>query len=197
MANPPSVERDFVTIVSGLPRSGTSMMLRMLCAGGLPILTDGIRGADEDNPHGYLELESVKSLKRDASWVAAARGQGVKVIYYFLRDLPADCRYRVIFMRRDIGEVLASQAAMLERRGVRDPRPDDARMKRLFESELKEIDEWLASQPAFSVLDVDYRAVLSDPLHEAERVDTFLGGGLDRQAMAGGVDPVLYRSRAD
>src|SRR5579872_1312474 len=125
MANTPAVERDFVTIVSGLPRSGTSMMLRMLAAGGLPILTDGVRTPDEDNPHGYLEWEGVKSLARDASWVASARGKGVKVIYYWLRDLPRDCRYRVIFMRRDLDEVLASQAAMLERRGVREPRPDD------------------------------------------------------------------------
>jgi hypothetical protein len=197
MSNPPAVERDFVTIVSGLPRSGTSMMLRMLTAGGLPILTDGVRGADEDNPHGYLEWEAVKSLKRDASWVAAARGKGVKVIYYFLRDLPADCHYRVIFMRRDIGEVLASQTAMLERRGIREKGPDDARMQRLFETELQEIDEWLAGQPVFSVLNVDYRAVLDEPVTQAERVNEFLGGGLDCQAMATMVDPALYRSRVD
>ncbi len=188
--------RDFVTIVSGLPRSGTSMMLRMLAAGGLPILTDGIRGADEDNPHGYLELESVKSLKRDVSWVAGARGKGVKVIYYFLRDLPLDCRYRVLFMRRDLKEVLTSQAAMLKRRGVQDKGPDDARMQRLFESELMEIDTWLASQAAFSVLNVDYATVVRDPQGAAERVDQFLGGGLDIQAMTTGVDPALYRSRA-
>jgi hypothetical protein len=195
MANTPAVERDFVTIVSGLPRSGTSMMLRMLMAGGFPVLTDGIRGADADNPHGYLEWEGVKSLQRDASWVAAARGKGVKIIYYFLRDLPLDCRYRVLFMRRDLGEVLASQRAMLERRGIREQGPDDARMKQLFESELEEIDEWLAGQPLFSVLNVDYRAVLDEPLAQSEQVNSFLGGGLDCQAMATMVDPALYRSR--
>jgi hypothetical protein len=197
MTNPSVVDRDFVTIVSGLPRSGTSMMLRMLAAGGLPILTDGVRAADEDNPHGYLEWEGVKSLKRDASWVAAARGKGVKVIYYFLRDLPVACRYRVIFMRRDIGEVLASQTAMLQRRGVRETGPDDARMKRLFESELREIDEWLAGQSAFSVLNVEYRAVLEEPLAQAARVSAFLGDGFDCQAMATKVDRALYRSRVD
>lgn len=197
MANSTNVERDFVTIVSGLPRSGTSMMLRMLAAGGLPVLTDGVRGADEDNPHGYLEWEAVKSLQRDASWVAAARGKGVKVIYYFLRDLPLDCHYRVIFMRRDLGEVLASQAAMLVRRGIHDRGPDDARMKKLFESELQEIDDWLADQPAFSVLNVDYRSVLTEPSAQAEQVNSFLGGGLDCRAMATRVDPTLYRSRAN
>ena len=196
MANPPLIERDFVTIVSGLPRSGTSMMLRMLTAGGLPILTDGVRAADDNNPHGYLEWEKVKSLKRDPSWVAAARGKGVKVIYYWLRDLPLDCHYRVIFMRRELDEVLASQSAMLKRRGVREQTPDDARMKRLFESELQEIDEWLAGQSMFAVLDVDYRAVVNVPTVQAERVNSFVGGGLDCQAMATKVDPALYRSRA-
>lgn len=195
MTNPSAINRDFVTIVSGLPRSGTSMMLRMLAAGGLPILTDGVRGADADNPHGYLEWEAVKSLKRDAAWVAGARGKGVKVIYYFLRDLPVDFHYRVIFMRRDIGEVLASQTAMLQRRGVQETGPDDARMKRLFESELQEIDEWLAGQPMFSVLNAEYRAILEDPLAQAERVSAFLGGGFDCQAMATKVDKALYRSR--
>jgi hypothetical protein len=195
MSNPPFIERDFVTIVSGLPRSGTSMMLRMLSAGGLPVLTDGVRAADEDNPHGYMEWEAVKSLKRDASWVAAARGKGVKVIYYFLRDLPVDCHYRVIFMRRDIGEVLASQTAMLQRRGISEKGPDDARMKRLFESELQEIDTWLAGQPIFSVLNVEYRAVLEKPQAQAEQVSSFLGGGFDCQAMATKVDRALYRSR--
>ena len=190
-----SADRDFVTIVSGIPRSGTSMMLRMLAAGGLEILTDGVRGADADNPHGYFEWEPVKSLKRDAAWVAGAVGKGVKVIYYSLADLPAGYRYRVIFMHRDLDQVLASQTAMLKRRGVTGAAPDDATMKRLFESELEEIAEWLASRPVFALLNVDYAAVLAAPLDEARRVNAFLGGGLDESAMAGMVDPELYRRR--
>ena len=195
MTNPGAAERDFVTIVSGVPRSGTSMMLRMLAAGGLPILTDGVRSADEDNPHGYLEWERVKSLKQDASWVADAVGKGVKVIYHWLYDLPLEYRYRVVFMRRDLDEVLASQAAMLRRRAVTGQSPDDATMKRLFQEELREIDEWLARQPSFSILHVDYAAVLASPLEQAERVNAFLGGPLDSRAMAGMVDLALYRRR--
>jgi hypothetical protein len=191
------MNRDFVTIVSGVPRSGTSMMLRMLAAGGLEILTDGVRGADADNPHGYFEWEPVKSLKRDGAWVAGAVGRGVKVIYYSLADLPAGYRYRVLFMHRDLDEVLASQAAMLQRRGVTDPSPDDATMKRLFENELREIADWLAARPAFSVLNVEYAGVLASPLEQARRVNEFLGGDLDCAAMAGMVDPQLYRRRAD
>jgi hypothetical protein len=190
------MNRDFVTIVSGVPRSGTSMMLRMLAAGGLEILTDGVRGADADNPHGYFEWEPVKSLKRDAAWVAGAVGKGVKVIYYSLADLPAGYRYRVLFVHRDLDEVLASQAAMLQRRGVTDPSPDDATMKRLFENELREIADWLAERPAFSVLNVEYAAVLASPLEQARRVNEFLGGDLDCDAMGGMVDSQLYRRRA-
>jgi len=188
--------RDFVTIVSGVPRSGTSMMLRMLAAGGLEILTDGVRAADADNPHGYFEWEPVKSLKRDSAWVAGAVGKGVKVIYYSLSDLPAGYRYRVVFMHRDLEEVLASQAAMLQRRGVTDPSPDDATMKRLFENELREVAEWLAGQPAFTVFNVDYAAVLAAPVEQARRVNEFLGGKLNAEAMAGKVDSQLYRRRA-
>lgn len=171
------------------------MLLRMLVAGGLPILTDGVRAADEANPHGYLEWERVKTLKHDTSWVAGAVGKGVKVIYHWLYDLPLDFRYRVLFMRRDLDEVLASQAAMLKLRNVADPSRDDTRMKRLFQNELREIDDWMARQRSFSVLDVDYGAVLDDPLEQAKRVDAFLGGTLDTRAMAAMVDPALYRQR--
>ncbi len=123
-------------------------------------------------------------------------GKGVKVIYHWLYDLPLDFRYRVIFMRRDLDEVLASQTAMLRRRGISDRSAGDAKMKSLFQDELREIDEWLAGQPSFSVLNVDYGAVLASPLEHAQRVNAFLGGNLDCQAMAGMVDPVLYRRRA-
>jgi hypothetical protein len=195
MADETGSQRGFVTIVSGIPRSGTSMMLRMLAAGGLPILTDGIRSADDDNPHGYFEWEGVKSLKHDASWVAGAVGKGVKVIYHWICDLPLDNRYRIVFMRRDLDEVLASQAAMLRRRGNMDRSPDDTTMKRLFQDELREIDEWLACHPSFTVLNVEYTAVLASPLEQAGRVNAFLGGDLNSQAMAGMVEPALYRRR--
>jgi hypothetical protein len=121
----------------------------------------------------------------------------VKVIYYSLADLPAGYRYRVVFMHRDLDEVLASQAAMLQRRGVTVPSPDDATMKRLFENELREIADWLAAQRAIVVLNVDYAAVLASPLEQARRVSEFLGGELDGDAMAGMVDSRLYRRRAD
>ena len=169
------------------------MLLQMLAAGGMEVLTDGVRAADDDNPRGYLEFERVKSLKQDASWVGKALGKAVKVIYYWLADLPLEYRYRVLFVRRDLDEVLASQAAMLARRGTSDS-TDDAQMRRLFENELHEIDDWLARHPTFSVLSVDYQAVVDEPLDQARRINTFLGGVLDERAMAAAVDPSLYRN---
>ena len=128
-------DRPFLTIVSGLPRSGTSLMMKMLEAGGLPVLVDNVREADVDNPRGYYEFEPVKALKSDASWVAPALGKAVKMVYLLLMDLPSDQDYRVVFMRRNLDEVLASQKAMLDRMGK--PAPlDDARMAQLFRDQL-------------------------------------------------------------
>src|SRR6478736_4419274 len=119
MAKLPGVERDFVTVVSGLPRSGTSMMMQMLAAGGLPILTDNVRAPDESNPRGYLEYEAVKRLRTDHSWLQQARGHAVKIIHLLLRELPIDGRfqYRVLFVERPIAEIIESQQIMVGRAG--------------------------------------------------------------------------------
>ena len=187
-------QRDFITIVSGLPRSGTSLMLQMLAAGGLPVLTDGVRAADEDNPRGYFEWEQVKTLKGDATWVPAAIGKAVKAIYWFLYDFPPRHEYRVVFLRRNLDEVLASQARMLRRRGTHDDSGNEARMKLLFEQELHDVDACWLRQTAFTTIDVEYAALVREPLEQARRVEQFLGGGLDTQAMSAAVDPGLYRS---
>jgi hypothetical protein len=184
-----------ITIVSGLPRSGTSMMMKMLEAGGLPVLVDGIRTADEDNPLGYYEFERVKQLEEDQAWLEDARGTAVKMVAALLRNLPPDYRYKVVFMRRDIGEVLASQRRMLIRRGEPADETSDERMAVLFDSHVRRIESWLAQQPNFEVLFVEYGEVLQDPLEQAERINHFLGGELDLGRMAEVVDPNLYRQR--
>src|SRR5882724_6754601 len=109
-------DRDFITVVSGLPRSGTSMMMRMLEGGGLPVMADGIRTADDDNPRGYYEFEPVKRLNRETSWLPAAYSKAIKIIYIHLYNLPSEHRYKVLFLERSLDEVIASQRAMLERR---------------------------------------------------------------------------------
>ncbi len=186
-----------VVVVSGLPRSGTSMMMKMLEAGGLPLLTDNIRTPDEDNPRGYYEFERVKQLpKGDVAWVAEAVGRAVKVISALLEHLPATYHYKVIFMNRNLQEVLASQRKMLERRGEDPNRFDEEEMARLFTKHLRQVKRWLSTQPHMDVLEVDYNRMLREPEPYVREVNRFLGGWMDERAMVEVVDPTLYRNRA-
>jgi hypothetical protein len=185
-----------IIVVSGLPRSGTSMLMKMLDAGGLAVVTDGQRTADEDNPRGYFEVERIKNLAKDDDrrWLAEARGKAIKVISYLLRSLPSQFNYRVVFVRREIEEVLASQDKMLARRGQTDDIPPQ-RMRELFEKDVASARKLLADEPQFETLEVHYTAILAHPLEEARRIAGFVGGGLDAEAMAAAVDPELYRNR--
>lgn len=186
-----------VVIVSGLPRSGTSMLMKMLEAGGLPVLTDQVRAADEDNPKGYYEFERVKQLdKGDHAWLPEAQGKAVKVISALLEHLPPDYTYRVIFVERRMEEVLASQKKMLERRGEPTDRVSDEEMARLFAKHVQRVKLWLAAQPNFSVLYVDYNRMLADPWPYVQQINRFLDGWLDEARMVEVVDPKLYRNRA-
>lgn len=185
-----------IIIVSGLPRSGTSMMMKMLETGGIPPLTDQIRVADDDNPQGYYEFERVKQLdKGDTAWVANAQGKVVKVISQLLRHLPADQEYRVIFMHRHMDEILASQKKMLAHRGEDPDRVSDEELTRLFEKHLAHVTQWLDQQPNIKTLYLHYSDVLADPRAAAGRINGFLDGRLDTQAMVTSVDPTLYRNR--
>ena len=191
-----SGDDQFITIVSGLPRSGTSMMMKMIDAGGIPPVTDALRVADEDNPKGYYEFERVKQMdKGDTAWVADAPGKVVKVISALLKHLPANEQYRVIFIRRNIDEILASQRKMLIRRGEDPDKQDDAQMKVLFEKHVRGVEAWLAERRNVRTLYVHYSDMLGDPRPQIERVNAFLGGKLDTARMAEVVDPSLYRNR--
>ncbi|HZD11191.1 MAG TPA: sulfotransferase [Candidatus Binatia bacterium] len=187
-----------IFVVSGLPRSGTSMMMKMLEAGGIPPLTDEIREADSDNPRGYYEFERVKKLdKGDAEWLAQAEGKAVKVISALLKHLPGGYHYKIIFMQRHMPEILASQRKMLVHRGEDPASMDDARMADLFAKHLSAVEEQLSQQENADVLYVHYSDALQDPQTTAERVADFLGKELDVEAMVGVVDPALYRNRRE
>jgi hypothetical protein len=189
-------KRDFVTVVSGLPRSGTSMAMQMLRAGGMPVLVDDARPADADNPAGYLEYAPVLATARDASWVAQAPGKAVKVIYALLRHLPPGFAYRVLWMRRNLDEVIASQQAMLARRGaVPSEGLSQRRLAAVFAAQLAEAEAWLAQQPSFQLLAVDHAELLEAPQRVAGEICGFLSGRLDAAAMATCVDPALRRQR--
>jgi broad-specificity NMP kinase len=187
-----------VIIVSGLPRSGTSMMMKMLEAGGLPILTDRERKADEDNPKGYFEYEKVKELDKngDKEWVSELRGSVVKIISELLKHLPANNNYKVVFMLRNLDEVLASQNKMLKRRDEEVKSEADQQMKELFDRHLFQIKFWLKKQTNFEVLYLSYSEILSHPAENAKRLKIFFNRNLDAEKMAQVVDPKLYRNRA-
>jgi hypothetical protein len=186
-----------VVVVSGLPRSGTSLMMKMLAAGGIPSMTDGIRRADTDNPGGYYELENAKRLSSgDVEWLTGAPGHAVKVIATLLPYLPATYTYRVVFMRRRMSEVLASQRTMLVNRDEDpDAIPDDE-MTRLYTSHLDRLVPWLRDQPNFSTLYIDYNDLVERrSVEQIDPINRFLGGALDVASMRAVVDPDLYRQR--
>ncbi len=189
-------EPGFITIVSGLPRSGTSMMMKMLEAGGIPPYTDHIRTPDDDNPKGYYEFERVKKLPEgDTAWLPDAEGKAVKVISALLEHLPMQYSYRVLFMQRKMEEVLASQTQMLIRSGQPTDKVGDEQLAEMYEKHLAKVNGWLAAQANFSVLYLDYNEMLADPEKYAAQVNEFLGGVLELRDMAGIVDANLYRQR--
>jgi len=184
-----------ITIVSGLPRSGTSMMMQILEAGGIPPLTDNARKADDDNPRGYYELEAVKKTKEDASWLEGAPGRAVKMVHLLLYDLPPHLTYRVIYIERDIREVIASQNRMLDRMGKERGGLSDARTARVFQEQVDALKRWLDAAKNFKVLFVSYNDLIAGGKGTLAAINEFLGGGLDVEAMARIVDPTLYRQR--
>lgn len=187
-----------VVVVSGLPRSGTSMAMQMLAAGGLEVITDGVRKPGEDNPKGYFEDERVLDLHRDdadRSWVQSTRGKAVKVISFLLKHLPHTNNYKVVFMRRDLPEVLVSQARMLEHRGEANDTPDEQMLK-IWEDHLWKVNYFLKHSPHLDFIDVTYRHAVEDPVEQARRLRDFIDYPLDVDEMAAAVDPTLYRNRS-
>ncbi len=184
-----------ITIVSGLPRSGTSLMMQMLAAGGMPILSDGERIADADNPRGYCEWERIKQLPREPGCIEEAEGKAVKVISQLLFALPGGHDYRIIFIERPLPEVVASQAEMIRRRGTTGAALPEAALIAGLKMHLNQVNAWLAQKRDLAVLRVEYHAVLRDPTVAAESVQKFVERKLDVRSMARQVDSSLYRQR--
>ena len=183
-----------ITIVSGLPRSGTSMMMQMLRAGGLTCLTDELREADISNPKGYFEFEKVKGLRADNSWLPEAKGKVIKIISHLLACLPPELNYKIIFMERDLDEVLASQRKMLANQGRGEENLSDERLGQIFAQQLRQVRKMLADRQ-ISTLFLGYKDVLEDPVEISTQLQAFLGNNLDQQAMRDVVDRNLYRQR--
>jgi hypothetical protein len=186
-----------VIVVTGLPRSGTSLLMQMLDAAGVPLLVDDARPADEDNPCGFHEYAPVKRLDRDSSWLPMARGKAVKVVAPLLPHLPSDLPCDVLFIQRSMEEVLDSQRAMLARKGLPTPAPDeDERLRGLFERSLEAARRWSASASDARLLDVSHGELLKHPEQAARRIAAFLGLDERHALMAAVVDASLHRQRA-
>lgn len=183
-----------IAIVSGLPRSGTSLLMQMLNAGGYPVLCDDQRRADEDNPRGYFEDARVRRLEHDNSWLAEAEGKALKVVSPLLSALPRGFTYRLLFVQRALDEVLRSQAQMLARSGRGDAGQDSA-MRTHFERHLHAVETWIVQQPHISRLTLNHSEIMAAPLHAAEQVAQFLESDLNLDRMAAIVDPALHRQR--
>ncbi len=185
-----------IIVVSGLPRSGTSMMMKILAEGGLSIVTDELRTPDDDNPNGYFELETVKQMSAgNVTWLSNAGGKVVKVISALLEYLPPEYSYKVIFMEREIKEILASQQKMLSRRNKMS-KSSDAEMEEQFRKHLTVVKPWLARQPNMDVLYVSYNALVSDPEPQCKRVVEFIRAPLNLSRMLEVPNATLYRNRA-
>jgi hypothetical protein len=189
-------DNDAIIVVSGLPRSGTSMMMKMLAAAPIDIFTDKLRVADEDNPDGYFEFERVKNLKDgDFEWLPQAKRKAVKIISALLEFLPPQFNYRVIFMQRKMSEILASQRRMLAHRSTSDGSVDDKTMAELYVKHLDTVKRWLSRQPNFRVLELDYNRLLADPTKDLGRLSQFLRRPLDVEKMRAVINTGLYRQR--
>ena len=187
--------RQPIIVVSGLPRSGTSMMMKMLAEGGLPVITDEIRQPDDDNPNGYFELEIVRQLKEgNFAWMQDMNGKGVKIISALLEYLPQQYHYKVIFMERDSRETLASQKKMLDHRG-QISKLSDEEMEQQFQAHLAAMKPWLIRQPNMEVLYVNYNALITEPVLFCEKIASFLDVPLNQSQMLTVPDKELYRNR--
>ncbi|MFT7611129.1 MAG: putative AlkP superfamily phosphohydrolase/phosphomutase/tetratricopeptide (TPR) repeat protein [Parvicellaceae bacterium] len=187
--------REEIIVVSGLPRSGTSMMMQMLHAGGVDPLVDGSREADNNNPKGYYELEKVKGLMRDQSWLPEAEGKAIKVITQLVPHLSPEHNYRIVYMDRDIVEVLVSQQKMLGKTAHVNAKVFPTGLDQAFKKQVAKMNSWVESQPNVNILNINYKDVIENPLDNATKISHFLGKELDVQLMVEAVDPTLHRNK--
>jgi hypothetical protein len=188
-------DQEFV-IVSGLPRSGTSLMMQMLRAGGLEPMTDGHRAPDEDNPEGYWEWEEIRQLPRNPLLIEKAHGKAVKVIAALLPALPPKHTYKILFMTRPVEEVVLSQATMLQRRGT----AQRATTEHLQNLQRDQVATWLQAlraSPRVSLLEVPYPDLVARPETWRDTIATFLGPAHlpNPAAMPAAVRPKLHRNK--
>jgi hypothetical protein len=187
---------DSLIVVTGFPRAGTSLVMSMLKAGGLPVLTDCVRQPDENNPRGYFEYAPVSRLAYESGWLLNIRGQAVKIVIPLVRHLHLTSRVRVIWIQRSLDEVLASQAAMLTQRGLNN-RGSSPLLRAAMQKQAEATENLFAANPTVAVLRLTHSDLISDPASVVAMLDYFLGSGLAVNEMVACVDPSLHRQRRE
>jgi hypothetical protein len=182
---------DTLVVVSGIPRAGTSLLMQMLKKGGMTLLADNRRKPDISNPKGYLELEAVKNLSKDNSCLKNQTGKAVKVISHLLKHLPKHQKYKIIFMNREMNEIIKSQEKMLKKEGKRFSKE----LIKIFLKELKLVKKWVKEEPKKEMINLHYKKIIKNPAKQIDKIIEFLGVPLDKEAMIEAIDPSLYRTR--
>lgn len=202
----PANDQEIITIISGLPRSGTSLMMQIVEAAGLSIFTDGKRLADDSNQRGYYEHDRISGLlqQSDRSWLAATRGQALKIVAPLLSALPLRFKpdqegaqprkapsYRILFMERDIREILASQSAMLQRLGKKPPQGD---LAKAYQQQVTNAACWI-QQHQIPTLGIDYHDLVHGSDDLLRKIAAFLGTPDKLAEMQAVIDPRMHRAR--
>ncbi|WP_347374167.1 alkaline phosphatase family protein [Aequorivita sp. Q41] len=185
--------KDQIVLVSGLPRSGTSLMMQMLDKGGINTLTDGKRAADESNPKGYYEYEAVMALHKDNSWMEKAQNKSLKVVAPLLKHINPEFRYKIIFMKRDLDEVIKSQQKMIGKRTDTLP----ISLLNAYQEQLNHIEVWKEREPGVELVYIDYKEVLESPNKMLDKIEAFIGLPLNKVAMGRCIDKSLYRNKSE
>ena len=185
-----------ITVVSGLPRSGTSLLMQMLFAGGMEIYSDQKRPADENNPRGYYEHETVKNLHKNASFLQEVQGKAVKIISSLLMYLPQSFQYNILFLRRNLDEIILSQNIMLEKLNAKVDNENPEEIKKEFLRHLHAVHLWLQQQENVRFIYVDHSSIINEPGRTAEYITEFLQIDLDIPKMTAVVDLSLYRTKS-
>lgn len=172
------------------------MMMSMLAGGGMEIVSDQKREPDPDNPEGYYEDQRVKRLKQNTAWLETCKGKAIKIVSPLLKSVPDNLQCKIIFMQRDLAEILASQKKMLARRGQPEGALSDEQMAEKFQLHLQKMDNWLSLRKNWDVIEIRYREVIENPYGEVRRVNSFLGNRFDIEKMALKVNKRLYRHQA-
>ena len=189
------MDKNDIIVVTGLPRSGTSLMMQILQSLQIKLFTDNHRSADESNPKGYFEHQWVKTIEKDNSWLTDVKGKAIKIVSPLIKYLPVDLNYKIIFMNRDLDEIIQSQERMLTENNKKDDATNSEELKQIFLKDLKQSKDWIHTQLHSEVLEILHSKLLKNPETELEKIKSFLKIDINTTLILKVIDKNLYRSK--